>query len=142
MSGSFNELFDGSERLGLVAQEVFTNRVTEVEAFELARKHQRELLLSGLEFSSERTNLLVYYGEGGIGKTTLSLKLQASLIESPSQWTCQLQKWWAPVLGMSRSFGSLLWTVQETKLFAKIHAPREQRGRTTNVRRLHRVRSG
>ncbi|MDQ2876987.1 MAG: hypothetical protein M3Y33_20150, partial [Actinomycetota bacterium] len=63
------------------AQQVFTDRVTEVGAFD-ASLHALESALDTAQVSPvvdraiPRRNVLVYYGIGGIGKTTLSEELE------------------------------------------------------------------
>ncbi|MEA5390106.1 tetratricopeptide repeat protein [Cyanobium gracile UHCC 0139] len=60
------------------ALDVFTDRTGLIEAFErlLAAKQPQE------------NNVLVFYGEGGIGKTTLSQKLHQLLIQQHSKHPC------------------------------------------------------
>jgi tetratricopeptide (TPR) repeat protein len=65
----------------VAAQQVFTNRSSEVAAFERARA-ELDRLLGAAEVSpvvdrvQGRRNVLCFYGLGGIGKTTLSLELE------------------------------------------------------------------
>lgn len=62
------------------AQSLFTNRVTECESFEEARRHvlaeagRRQGTVE--ELRNGRTNVLAFYGMGGMGKTSLSLELE------------------------------------------------------------------
>jgi hypothetical protein len=63
------------------AQQVFTDRVTEVGAFDAARQALGTTLAAAevspvANRSQPRKNVLVYYGVGGIGKTTLSGELE------------------------------------------------------------------
>src|SRR6266487_5205115 len=63
------------------AQQVFTDRTSEVSAFDAALK-TLESTLAAADISPvtdrrmPRKNVLVYYGVGGIGKTTLSEELE------------------------------------------------------------------
>ena len=65
----------------VAAQQVFTDRMTEIAAFD-ASLESLELHLSAIELSPvidrslPRTNVLTYFGVGGIGKTTLSEELE------------------------------------------------------------------
>jgi hypothetical protein len=76
-----------ARRLGGVtisAQRIFTNRITEQEAFsgkveELRRLRSQDPELV-LDFIAPRRNLLTFYGDGGVGKTSLSLELQRRFI--------------------------------------------------------------
>jgi tetratricopeptide (TPR) repeat protein len=66
----------------LSAEEVFTNRLSELQAFRLSLEHQlREQARepSGLALNEPRRNVLTYYGIGGIGKTTLSRRMEESV---------------------------------------------------------------
>ncbi|MBV9012532.1 MAG: hypothetical protein JO272_10865 [Pseudonocardiales bacterium] len=69
----------------LAAQQVFTDRVTEIAAFDASVESlQRSLSVAELspviDRSIPRTNVLVYFGVGGIGKTTLSQELENRFI--------------------------------------------------------------
>ena len=69
------------------AQQVFMNRITEIEAFDASLAALRNMLAAAeispvIDRSLPRTNVLVYYGVGGIGKTTLSQKLEQRFIAS------------------------------------------------------------
>ncbi|MGH3771786.1 MAG: hypothetical protein ACRDRW_10375, partial [Pseudonocardiaceae bacterium] len=70
----------------LAAQQVFTDRVTEIAAFDASLESlQRSLSAAELspviDRSIPRTNVLVYFGVGGIGKTTLSQELENRFID-------------------------------------------------------------
>jgi hypothetical protein len=61
-------------RSTLAAQQVFTDRVTEIAAFDTSLESlQRSLSVAELspviDRSAPRANVLVYFGVGGIGKT-------------------------------------------------------------------------
>lgn len=62
------------------AQNVFTNRTDEIDAFgnslEHLSPHRKRSVAVVEDLISPRTNVLVFYGFGGIGKTTLSRELQ------------------------------------------------------------------
>jgi hypothetical protein len=65
----------------LAAQRVFTDRVTEIAAFDASLESlQRSLSVAELspviDRNMPRANVLVYFGVGGIGKTTLSQELE------------------------------------------------------------------
>ncbi|MGH3866844.1 MAG: hypothetical protein ACRDQ4_12025 [Pseudonocardiaceae bacterium] len=65
----------------LAAQQVFTDRVTEIAAFDASLESlQRSLSAADLspviDRSIPRMNVLVYFGVGGIGKTALSQELE------------------------------------------------------------------
>jgi tetratricopeptide (TPR) repeat protein len=80
-------IFTAGTKGGLSAQKVFTDRVSEVDAFgssaaavlEAARS-PRDMAV--LNMATPRRNVLVYYGLGGIGKTALSKHLE-SIVSSP-----------------------------------------------------------
>jgi tetratricopeptide (TPR) repeat protein len=72
----------------VAAQQVFTNRVTEIGAFDTSLKALENTLLTAeispvIDRRSPRKNVLVYYGAGGIGKTTLSQELEARFARKP-----------------------------------------------------------
>lgn len=77
----------------LRAADAFTNRQTQWEAVAIALEAHRQQVTSP-DFSVEdleapRTNVLVFHGVGGIGKTTLSRRLEAALADDghrPAQW--------------------------------------------------------
>src|ERR1022692_2721735 len=78
---SLRAAFSLAQESPVSAQEVFTNRVTEIEAFDASvRALGRELAAADIppvtDRSRPRRNVLVYYGVGGIGKTTLSQELE------------------------------------------------------------------
>src|SRR6266702_1142717 len=65
----------------VAAQQVFTNRVTEVGAFDEALRTLGNTLATAdisqvINRAMPRRNVRVYYGVGGIGKTTLSEELE------------------------------------------------------------------
>jgi hypothetical protein len=69
----------------LAAQQVFADRVTEITAFDASLESlQRSLSVAELspviDRSVPRTNFLVYYGVGGIGKTAFSQELENRFI--------------------------------------------------------------
>lgn len=69
----------------IIAQQVFADRVTEVAAFdyslEMLDSHLAEARISPVaDRRAPRRNVLVYYGVGGIGKTTLSHELTQRFI--------------------------------------------------------------
>jgi len=70
------------------AQSLFTNRVTECESFEESRRHVQDEASrrqAGLaDLSTGRTNVLAFYGMGGMGKTSLSLELERRAKEQPT----------------------------------------------------------
>ncbi|MFF0659520.1 hypothetical protein [Micromonospora tulbaghiae] len=72
----FDELFD-NDHVG-AATDLFTDRVAENVAFEGAVLHHLERLMgqTAVLANPARDNVLVYYGVGGIGKTTLSRRLE------------------------------------------------------------------
>ncbi|MER5353386.1 ATP/GTP-binding protein [Kitasatospora sp. NPDC002551] len=91
MARNLRALFGSNERVG--ADEAFTNReaqwrtVTDALAEHLARIGAPDFDIQDLE--APRHNVLVFHGVGGIGKTTLSRKLEAALAASedrPAQW--------------------------------------------------------
>jgi tetratricopeptide (TPR) repeat protein len=66
---------------GVRAQDAFTNRIGELEAFRRSLETLRAIQNGddhrpSLDMSSPRRNVLVYYGLGGIGKTALSRHLE------------------------------------------------------------------
>ncbi|MCL9759193.1 hypothetical protein [Frankia sp. AiPa1] len=72
-----------ARRLGgarISAQRIFTNRISETEAFagkvDELRQLQAEHPDVTLDFSAARRNVLAFYGDGGIGKTSLSRELE------------------------------------------------------------------
>jgi len=72
-----------TRRLGGVrvsAQHVFTNRMPEREAFDGKAAELRERVAAEPDlihdFAAERRNVLSFYGDGGIGKTSLSRELE------------------------------------------------------------------
>src|SRR5437660_1397923 len=77
---NLERLFDLGPDHAVSAQDVFTNRLSEVEAFAVGLRgvrEERQPLPGAVEdLSHPRRNVLVFYGMGGIGKTTLSRELQ------------------------------------------------------------------
>jgi tetratricopeptide (TPR) repeat protein len=72
----------------VAAQQVFTNRVTEVGAFDEAVRALGNTLSTSdispvVNRGIPRRNVLVYYGVGGIGKTTLSEELERRFTGPP-----------------------------------------------------------
>jgi hypothetical protein len=85
---SLRTAFNLGQDSAVSAQQVFTNRVTEVEAFQNSRKALEDNLSSAelspvTDRKAARKNVLVYYGIGGIGKTTLSRQIEQRFIKSP-----------------------------------------------------------
>ena len=76
-------IFGAGPESGLTAQQVFTNRISEVEAFRQAVQGvsgQREQALSQVtSMGTPRRNALVFYGLGGIGKSALSQQLERQI---------------------------------------------------------------
>ncbi|MBX2813809.1 MAG: tetratricopeptide repeat protein [Myxococcales bacterium] len=73
--------FMGGMNSSINAQQIFTNRIDELTAFQISVQNlQDELKTSELSPVGDRTkgrrNVLSYYGVGGVGKTTLSLELE------------------------------------------------------------------
>lgn len=79
-------LFTVGATTRLSAEEVFINRISELQAFQLALpkfmqwKPARELS-PVMDVTEPRTNVLTFYGIGGIGKTALSRHLEQDLLE-------------------------------------------------------------
>ncbi|CAI7978110.1 conserved hypothetical protein [Frankia sp. Hr75.2] len=72
-----------ARRLGgarISAQRIFTDRVSEAEAFTAKLDELRQLRTEhpdvALDFAAPRRNVLAFYGDGGIGKTSLSRELE------------------------------------------------------------------
>lgn len=76
--------FDDRRTSQLTAQQVFTNRTDELNAFDRSLEHMRRSVEEMADFppSTGRSNVLAYYGLGGIGKTALSYKLQDRFLAS------------------------------------------------------------
>jgi len=72
-----------ARRLGgarISAQRIFTDRISEAEAF-AGKVDELRLLRAehpdvALDFGAARRNVLSFYGDGGIGKTSLSRELE------------------------------------------------------------------
>lgn len=84
----------GSNDRGLSAGEAFTNRQDQWQAVATALSAHLQRVADPRfnveDLEAPRLNVLVFYGVGGIGKTTLSRKLEAVLTGSdhrPAQWT-------------------------------------------------------
>ncbi|MEU8949693.1 ATP/GTP-binding protein [Streptomyces sp. NPDC048489] len=85
-------LFSTNDR-GVQATEAFTNRSSQWETVAAAlTEHLERIGAPGFDpedLEAPRTNMLVFHGVGGIGKTTLSRALEAALTDAgrrPSQW--------------------------------------------------------
>ncbi|MFJ9598041.1 ATP/GTP-binding protein [Streptomyces virginiae] len=85
-------LFSTNDR-GLTAVEAFTNRQLQWEQVAAAlAEHLRQVTAAGFDVEDlelPRHNVMVFHGVGGIGKTTLSRKLEAALAgadQRPAQW--------------------------------------------------------
>jgi hypothetical protein len=85
-------LFSSNDR-GLTADEAFTNRQEQWDLFAAALTEHLRRVADGAvdvdDLEAPRDNALVFYGVGGIGKTTLSRKLEAALTRGghrPAQW--------------------------------------------------------
>ena len=79
--------FIAGPQSGLAAQEVFANRTDELESFQRSLEHMASprddaRRPPALDVTRPRTNVLVYYGFGGIGKTALSRRLELLFAES------------------------------------------------------------
>jgi hypothetical protein len=85
-------LFSTNDR-GLQAVEVFTNRQLQWELVAAALSEHLRLTTEPAfdveDLERPRHNVMVFHGVGGIGKTTLSRKLEAALAgadQRPAQW--------------------------------------------------------
>jgi hypothetical protein len=85
-------LFSSNDR-GVSAAEAFTNRQAQWELVAAAlAEHLAHVAAPGFDvedLEAPRHNVLVFHGIGGIGKTTLSRKLEAALASAehrPAQW--------------------------------------------------------
>ncbi|MFJ6384642.1 ATP/GTP-binding protein [Kitasatospora sp. NPDC092039] len=92
MARDLRALF-GSNNQALDATEAFTNRQAQWDAVSTAlTDHLGRVAAPGFDvqdLEAPRHNVLVFHGVGGIGKTTLSRKLEASLADAdrrPAQW--------------------------------------------------------
>lgn len=90
--GDLRALFSSNDR-HLAASEAFTNRQAQWETVtDAVTEHLRRIAEPGFDIEdleAPRRNVLVFHGVGGIGKTTLSRKLEAALAGSehrPAQW--------------------------------------------------------
>ncbi|MFD0396429.1 hypothetical protein ACFQ3Z_46260 [Streptomyces nogalater] len=89
-------LFSTNDR-ALQAGEAFTNRELQWELTAAAlTAHLRHTAAPGFDIEdleTPRDNVLVFHGVGGIGKTTLSRKIEAALAgaeQRPAQWGTRL----------------------------------------------------
>ena len=85
-------LFSTNDR-SVQADEAFTNRAAQWETVAAALtahlQHVASPAFDAEDLEAPRTNVLVFHGVGGIGKTTLSRTLEAALADAgrrPSQW--------------------------------------------------------
>lgn len=85
-------LFSTNDR-GLTTAEAFTNRHTQwdlvAHALAAHLRHTADPAFDAEDLEAPRNNVLVFHGVGGIGKTTLSRKLEAALADAghrPAQW--------------------------------------------------------
>lgn len=92
MSRDLRALFSSNDR-GLAAAEVFTNREAQWRAVVAAlTEHIQRVTAPGFDvedMEAPRHNIVVFHGVGGIGKSTLSRRIEASLTDSaqrPAQW--------------------------------------------------------
>lgn len=74
--------FSVGQETSITAQQIFTDRIAEVAAFNSALLELREYIAQSsispvTDLKVPRKNVLVYYGVGGIGKTTLSRELES-----------------------------------------------------------------
>jgi hypothetical protein len=83
----------GSNDRSLAVDEAFTNRQAQWEVFLAAlADHLRRTAIPEFDvedFEAPRNNVLVFYGVGGIGKTTLSRRIEAALSgeeQRPAVW--------------------------------------------------------
>lgn len=70
----------------VAAQQVFTDRIDEMEAFRRAvddfeRRRELAVVSPVIDRAEGRRNVLTFYGVGGIGKTTLSHELERRLVD-------------------------------------------------------------
>ncbi|MEU3564178.1 ATP/GTP-binding protein [Kitasatospora sp. NPDC006786] len=93
MAGRDLRALFGSNDRSLGAEEAFTNREGQWARVAAAiTEHLAHVAADGFdvqELEAARRNVLVFHGIGGVGKTTLSRKLEAALGESgrrPAQW--------------------------------------------------------
>ncbi|MEV7177798.1 ATP/GTP-binding protein [Kitasatospora sp. NPDC093679] len=91
MAGDLRALFGSNERVG--TDEAFTNRQGQWQAVaDALAGHLAALAAPGFDvqdLEAARRNVLVFHGVGGIGKSTLSRKLEAALADTalrPAQW--------------------------------------------------------
>ncbi|GAA3840234.1 ATP/GTP-binding protein [Streptomyces coacervatus] len=85
-------LFSSNDR-SIAASEAFTNRQAQWQAVTVGlAEHVRHVIRADFDvedLEAPRRNILVFHGVGGIGKSTLSRKIEASLASSehrPVQW--------------------------------------------------------
>lgn len=82
---SLRAAFTLGHQSAVAAQQVFTDRVTEIAAFDASLQSLESSLKNAeispvIDRSLPRRNVLVYFGVGGIGKTTLSQELENRFI--------------------------------------------------------------
>ncbi|WP_030814284.1 tetratricopeptide repeat protein [Streptomyces sp. NRRL S-337] len=85
-------LFSTNDR-GLTTAEAFTNRHTQWDLVAAALaahlRHTADPAFDAEDLEAARNNVITFHGVGGIGKTTLSRKLEAALADAghrPDQW--------------------------------------------------------
>lgn len=92
MGASLRTAFATAGAEAVSAHEAFTNRIDEFAAFWAALKsmqvRQSQLIDAVADTSIDRRNVLVYYGMGGIGKTTLSKEFERRLNEIADDELC------------------------------------------------------
>lgn len=95
MSGDFDVDFDSDDDLD--AQDIFVNRGDEREGFDLAlQTHHETSTQRGNDPDDSRAprrNVMVFYGVGGFGKTTLSRHLEDELKERAQQDSDLVPEW-------------------------------------------------
>ncbi|MFE9427714.1 ATP/GTP-binding protein [Kitasatospora sp. NPDC006697] len=86
-------LFSSNDPSGVESAEAFTNRQHQWDLVAAAiEEHLRRIAAPGFnveDLEAARTNLIVFYGVGGVGKSTLLRKLEAVLTaadQRPRQW--------------------------------------------------------
>ncbi|MFJ9447177.1 ATP/GTP-binding protein [Kitasatospora sp. NPDC101235] len=91
MARDLRALFGSNERLG--AQEAFTNREAQWSAVAAALTahlaHVTDPGFDAQDLEAPRHNVIVFHGVGGIGKTTLSRKVESAIADAgqrPAQW--------------------------------------------------------
>ncbi|WP_344317898.1 ATP/GTP-binding protein [Streptomyces javensis] len=115
VAGDLRALFSSNDRT-VAAAEAFTNRQLQWEAATAALgEHLRHTAAPAFDvedLEAPRTNVLVFHGVGGIGKTTLSRKLEAALTGAehrPTQWGQPAwpgERIWPVRIDLARSAGT------------------------------------